>query len=88
MVTADEFRSTLRSVLDRAQRNGHSVVEVDAGKLHRMVGGYPPERGETHSMPNCCQVMKSEMHDEDIVVAAPPSGQGASLTLRYKLPRQ
>jgi len=38
-------------------------------------------------MPVCCNVMLSEMSNEDVIVSKPPKGQGASLVIRYKLPR-
>jgi 5-methylcytosine-specific restriction protein A len=39
-------------------------------------------------MRQCCEVMRGEMRATDEVVDEPPSGQGASLTIRYRLPRQ
>jgi 5-methylcytosine-specific restriction protein A len=48
------------------------------------VGGYP---GENHRMPVCCEVMRSTMAPGDQVVETPPSGKGAALTIRYRLPR-
>jgi Family of unknown function (DUF6884) len=38
-------------------------------------------------MPQCCAVMRSEMMTGDDIVEAPPSGQGARLTIVYELPR-
>ena len=39
-------------------------------------------------MPSCCQVMRAEMQiGADTVISKPDSGQGTSLTIRYKLPR-
>jgi 5-methylcytosine-specific restriction protein A len=59
-------------------------VEITAGSLHRVVGGYP---GTNHRMPICCQVMYDTMGPDDEVVTSPPSGKGASLRIRYQLPR-
>jgi 5-methylcytosine-specific restriction protein A len=38
-------------------------------------------------MPSCCQVMYGEQTSFDRVLHAPPKGKGASLTVRYQLPR-
>ena len=38
-------------------------------------------------IPACCSVMYTEMQEGDEVMEEPLSGQGASLTIRYRLPR-
>ena len=80
----EEFKTALRTALGDAQRNNLSSVEVEAGKLHRQLGGYPSQR---HNMPGCCNAMRAEMKTGDVIVSSPPSGFGASLTIRYALPR-
>lgn len=82
--TADDFRRELRSRLDKATVAGLSHLEVASGDIHRAVGGYP---GPNHRMPVCCEAVRSEMRSGDRVVAEPPRGQGATLTIRYQLPR-
>jgi len=82
-MTADEFRKELRAMLDRARRQGRPYVEINAGELHRVIGGYPG--AGTHRMPVCCEVMRQEMRSGDDVVFEPPGGKGASLTVRYSL---
>lgn len=82
--TADDFRSALRGRFDRATEEGKTSVEVRSGHLHEEVGGYP---GSNHRMRNCCRVMRSEMTEGDVEVDAPPKGDGASVVIRYKLPR-
>lgn len=84
MPTADEFRSRLRSLLQAAVLEGKPYMEVQSGKLHRLLGGYP---GSTHSMPVCCDVMRREMQPGDAIVSEPPSGKGATFVVRYRLPR-
>ena len=84
MVTSADFRSELRAQLAHAEGRGAPYVDVNSGELHRKVGGYP---GNNHSMPVCCEVMYAEMSSDDEVVNAPPKGKGASLTIRYRLPR-
>lgn len=84
-VTSDDFRLKLRALLARAEERGESHVDIKAGSLHQQVGGYP---GPDHRMPACCSVMRGEMASGDNVIGEPPSGQGASLTIRYRLPRE
>ena len=85
--TAEDFKHELFRAMADAQDAGNEHVEISAGELHRRVGGYP---GSDHRIPNCCQVMKAQLAPDygDIVVDEPPSGQGASLTIRYRLPRR
>lgn len=87
MPTADEFREALLQVMNDAFKNGKAFVDIRAGELHARVGGYP---GPDHRMPNCCQVMRASMAVDfgDNILEQPASGQGASLTIRYILPRQ
>ena len=87
MPTAEEFRDKLYRFFNEAFREGQEGVEVNAGELHRRVGDYP---GPNHRMPVCCEVMRAAYAPDggDIIVDEPPSGQGASLTIRYVLPRR
>ena len=83
--TAAQFKKQLDGSLSIAARLGFVAVEVNAGKLHRLVGGYP---GPKHSMPTCCETMRKRMTASDRIVAQPPKGNGASLTIRFQLPSQ
>ena len=85
-LTADDFRDELYRIMDEAVRERHKCVDVNAGELHEGLGGYP---GRDHRVPVCCKVMKEEMSPNygDKILQEPPSGQGASLTIRYILPR-
>jgi hypothetical protein len=87
MPTADEFREALHEIFYEAFRDKKTTVDITAGELHRRVGGYP---GPNHRMPLCCRVMRDEVDrvEGDRVLNEPPSGQGASLTIRYVLPRR
>lgn len=80
------FETALKHLLDRARESGATSVDVSAGELHRLVGDYPSNSGRAR-MPVCCSVMKSMMGPADVVLASPPSGQGASLTVRFYLQR-
>jgi hypothetical protein len=84
MPNSAEFRSRLESISRAATAEGQKCLDVNAGELHRAVGGYP---GKNHRMPVCCSVMKQEIGPKDTILREPPSGHGASLTVRYMLPR-
>ena len=81
--TTDEFRAELSEILRAASRSGQSYIDVNAGSLHRRIGGYPTP---FKRMPMCCAVMREMLRLGDEVLAQPPSGKGASLTIRYRLP--
>jgi len=81
---AEAFHEALEKLFQDAARSDESSIEVNSGELHRIVGGYP---APNHNMPVCCSVMRAAMKDSDSVVAEPPSGRGASLKIRYMLPR-
>ena len=82
--SAHEFEAVLLAILGKATREGAATVEIKSGDVHRTVGGYP---GPNHRMPVCCAAMRSAMNSNDTVVAQPPKGNGASLLVRYSLPR-
>lgn len=82
--SGEDFQSELDSLFASAQQSGQSLIEIKSGDLHRSVGGYP---GRSHRMPLCCAVMKRNMKPGDEIVQQPPSGQGATLIVRFNLPR-
>jgi hypothetical protein len=82
--TAESFRSELNEQLKRSEKAGKPYLDVKSGDLHKTVGGYP---GSNHRMPVCCEVMYSLMHAGDEIIASPPKGRGATLIIRYFLPR-
>lgn len=84
MQTKDDFRKELSHRLRRAAERNATVLEVNSGELHRSLGGY---LGPKHQMPSCCDVMHEATGKDDEIVASPPSGRGASLTIRYRSPR-
>ena len=57
-----------------------TFIELTSGNVHRDVGGYP---GRNHRMVICCDVMYKRMAGNDEVISAPPSGKGATVTVRY-----
>ena len=80
--TSDNFRRELIALKKKARSEGLNCLEISAGELHRIVGGYP---GHDHRMPVCCMVMRQEMRGGDEVLDEPPKGNGASLTIAYRL---
>jgi 5-methylcytosine-specific restriction protein A len=83
-ITSETIRAALARNFAAAASDHQSFVDLIAGSLHREIGGYP---GGNHRMPLVCSVMRSVMQPGDLVLAAPPSGQGASLKIRYGVPR-
>jgi 5-methylcytosine-specific restriction protein A len=86
MPDADDFRNEVYRMMLEAMKAGEAFAEINAGELHRRVGDYP---GKNHRLPICCEVMRGALAPDagDVILEQPPSGQGASLTIRYVLPR-
>jgi 5-methylcytosine-specific restriction protein A len=88
MPTTDDFRRELAAQMKRAAQQGRPHLEVNAGELHRKVGGYPPKSGKLHSIPSCCNAMRQTFDEErDVIVYETDSGNAPALTIRYALPR-
>ena len=81
---SEDFRNELLAQIAPAVKRGASHVEVNAGELHRAIGSYP---GANHRMPICCDILRREAKDGDEIISEPKEGKGASLTIRFKLPR-
>jgi 5-methylcytosine-specific restriction protein A len=84
MPSFEHFRMALRAQLLRAQKRGLSHIDIKAGDLHRL-GGSP---AHPHPIPSCCEAMYAEKRAGDVIITRPPEGKGATLTIRYKLPRK
>ena len=41
MPTVDEFRSAIRLQFREAELRGAPYIEINSGRLHRQLGGYP-----------------------------------------------
>jgi hypothetical protein len=83
--TRADFDAHLGTIIEAGRAEGRAFVDVTARALHDAVGGYPALRGQ-HRMPQACaamQAMAKTMPSE--VLYSPPSGQGASLSIRYFL---
>jgi hypothetical protein len=84
MPTPEDFQRELDSIFASAQREGKSAIEIKSGDFHRSVGGY---HRHNHRMPSCCRVMRRNMKPGDEILQQPPKGAGATLIIRFKLPR-
>jgi len=84
MPTTDDFREAIRKKLRLAEMRQATFLDINSGELHRELGGYP---GPKAAMPSCCNAMYAEQKAADSILAQPPKGKGASLTIRYKIPR-
>jgi hypothetical protein len=83
--TKEDFQEELNNMFKEAQSQGKPYVDISAKKLHEEVGWYP--NNGNHRMPVCCDVMKKNKKPEDDILRHPPKGNGATLVIRYKLPR-
>ncbi|MBX9829559.1 MAG: hypothetical protein K2Y27_31785 [Xanthobacteraceae bacterium] len=84
MPTKEEFARAIGARLRDAELRGADNLDLNSGQLHRDLGGYP---GPGHQMPSCCDALYSVQRAGDTILTRPPKGKGASLTIRYKLPR-
>ncbi len=82
--TVADFRHAIEHDIATAAAAGWYVIRMRAGEIHRALGGYP---GPHHRLPACCSAMRSLMRPRDRVIESPPSGNGASLVVEYRLPR-
>lgn len=89
MPSMADFQTELNAQIVRAQNQGRPHIEVNAGELHRIVGGYPPKVGDPpHSMPSCCEAMRQEFkRGNAAIIHETKSGKAPALTIRYNLPR-
>jgi hypothetical protein len=83
-ITKLTFEKELRKFFEFADYIGLDHLTIRSGLLHRKVGNYP---GKKHLMPLCCWVMKKNMEKSDKILHQPEKGSGASLLIKYKVPR-
>jgi hypothetical protein len=84
MLNIGDFSRKLSETLRHAEQGGAVAIEIRSGELHRALGGYP---GIDHRMPVCCEAMYKEQRASDTILSQPPKGKGASVVIRYQLPR-
>lgn len=85
---AEDFQNELDQIFHENETNGKVFVDVRAGDLHTRVGHYPEP---DHRMPVCCRVMRKNIQKEvgdTELPGGPQKGDGASLIIRYMLPRE
>lgn len=80
-----DFKNQLNKIFKKAEQLGCVAVEIQAREFHLAVGGYTGK--EDNRMNACCHVLHKAISDSDTIITAPPSGNGASLHIRYSLPR-
>jgi len=80
-VNTEAFRRARQRIFDESPAGS---VDINAGELYRKVGG---GTGKNYSMASCCNVMLEAVRPGDKILAGPPSQHGATLTIRYVLPR-
>ena len=84
MLTKIEFEIALSDWFEQAEAKHAVSIDVNAGDLHRNVGGYPlPRTGMTY----CCDAMRQAMREGDDFLDGPAKGKSVALTIRYRLPR-
>lgn len=82
--TRADFEQALASIFRDAESRAADSVEVRASDLHRPLGGYPRR---DHRMLVGCDVIRRTRTPTDLQLTAPPIGDGASLDVRYDIPR-
>lgn len=80
--SAENFRSEIYIIIERAKKEGKDYIKINAGELHRALGGYP---SNNHNMPGCCNAMRSINEYVSVEKSCPAKGKGASLTIGYYL---
>lgn len=80
-----DFEMAILNLFKKAEQEGKDHIDINAGELHRSLGYYPDRKH--HRMKTCCYVMRKMMNLNDEILHQPPKGYGASLTIRYRLPR-
>ena len=80
-----DFEKALNAWFLEAEKQENPFIDIRADELHARVGDYP---GPFHRMATCCEVMYEHyMPSVDKILQFPPKGKGASMEIRYHLPR-
>jgi hypothetical protein len=69
MPTRQDFKLELHRIMNEAIHQGKATADMNAGDLHKRVGGYP---GKNHRMPVCCGVMRGSLAPDvgDVILQA------------------
>ena len=76
-----QAREHIEQLMARARQRGDPHIDVRAGDVHKELW---PTANRT---PVVCSAMYALMADDDLIIRSPPSGFGANLKIRYRLPR-
>jgi UDP-N-acetylmuramyl pentapeptide synthase len=79
MVSIDHFQHELHAWFARAAAQGATNIVITSGELCAAI------RMGNRSSDACCEAMEAETKPGDVVVVA--KSKGASMTVRYLLPR-
>ena len=80
-----DFEKALNTWFLEAEKDENPFIDIRADDLHARVGEYP---GPFHRMATCCEVMYEHYRPAvDRILQFPPKGKGASMEIRYHLPR-
>ena len=80
-----DFEKALNTWFLEAEKEENPFIDIRADDLHARVGEYP---GPFHRMATCCEVMYEHYRPSvDRILQFPPKGKGASMEIRYHLPR-
>ena len=80
-----DFEKALSDWFREDEQEESPFVDIRADELHARIGDYP---GPFHRMATCCEVMYENYHPAtDKIMQFPPKGKGASMEIRYALPR-
>ncbi len=85
---ADKIRRKINEKFLEAEINQLPFVIIRSGDFYKQNQkdlNLPPN--PNHQMHNLCRIMCSLITDEDEVLDHPPSYQGTTLTIKYKIPR-
>ncbi len=77
-----QAREHIEQLMARACQQGCRHVDIRAGDVHKALW---PRANRT---PVVCSAMYAMMLTGDLILRRPPSGFGANLKIRYRLPRQ
>jgi len=84
-----DFQNALNKIFYENEKKGRPFVDVQAGDLHKLAGWDPvPKNQRMHS---CCNIMRKNIIEElgdTELPGGPQKGNGSSLIIRYRLPRE
>ena len=76
----NDFIAAIKKRLKAAEKLGWSSLIIRSGPLHK-------ELGAVHRMPMCCNAMRQLMQIGDRIIERPAKGDGARVTIEYRMPR-